>query len=89
MWQHFCGVEIKTDNDIFDEKIFNLMDFDCEQKNGIHFFYVLPFNNRRALIETTWLSNLEDLKKQNYVDELKEYIENNLKLNNDFFIDIF
>ena len=43
LWQHFCGVEIKTDNDIFDEKIFNLMDFDCEQRESVHFFYTLPF----------------------------------------------
>ena len=38
LWQHFCGVEIKTDNDIFDEKIFNLMDFDCEQRESVHIF---------------------------------------------------
>ena len=82
LYQHFYGLEIETKDLSFNNDELTLMDFDCEQKNGIHFFYVLPFNNRRALIETTWLSNLEDLKKQNYVDELKEYIENNLKLKN-------
>ena len=38
----------------------NLMDFDCDQKNSVHFFYTLPFDNRKALVETTWLSNMKD-----------------------------
>ena len=29
LWQHFCGVEIKTKENIFDDGIINLMDFDC------------------------------------------------------------
>ena len=32
LWQHFCGVEIETENNYFDENIFNLMDFDCDQR---------------------------------------------------------
>ena len=32
LWQHFCGIEIETSRDIFDDEIFNLMDFDCDQK---------------------------------------------------------
>ena len=28
LWQHFCGVEIETKKNSFDEEIFNLMDFD-------------------------------------------------------------
>ena len=32
------------------------MDFDCEQRNNVHFFYVLPFSKNKAMIETTWLS---------------------------------
>ena len=31
LWQHFCGVEIETKNNFFDDEIFNLMDFDCDQ----------------------------------------------------------
>ena len=38
LWQHFCGVEIETKNNFFDEEIFNLMDFDCEQRDSVHFF---------------------------------------------------
>ena len=41
LWQRFCGVEIETDKDFFDDEIFNLMDFACEQRNKVHFFYTL------------------------------------------------
>ena len=27
LWQHFCGVEIETPNDFFDDEIFNLNGF--------------------------------------------------------------
>ena len=32
IWQHFGGVEIETEKNVFDESIMNLMDFNCEQK---------------------------------------------------------
>ena len=58
LWQHFQGIEIETPKNIFDEEIINLMDFNCDQRNDVHFFYTLPFSKNKALIETTWLSNL-------------------------------
>ena len=80
LWQHFCGVEIKTDNDIFDEKIFNLMDFDCEQRESVHFFYTLPYTQNRALVETTWLSKMNDNSQKDYENQINNYIKNNLKI---------
>ena len=80
LWQHFCGVEIKTENDIFDEKIFNLMDFDCEQRESVHFFYTLPFTKNRALVETTWLSKINDNSQKDYENQINNYIKNNLKI---------
>ena len=59
LWQHFQGIEIETKKNIFDEEIFNLMDFNCDQKDAVHFYYTLPFSKNKALVETTWLSNLE------------------------------
>ena len=50
LWQHFQGVEIETSKNIFDDEILNLMDFNCDQKNDVHFFYTLPFKKNRALI---------------------------------------
>ena len=82
LWQHFSGIEIETSKDFFDEKIFNLMDFDCDQKNSVHFFYTLPFSKTKALIETTWISDLNNTLLNDYDIQLKDYIENKLKIKN-------
>ena len=74
LYQHFYGMEIETEDQIFDEEIVKLMDFDCDQKDGVHFFYTLPFSKNKALIETTWLSKLNHLDKNAYIEELKNYI---------------
>ena len=80
LWQHFKGVEIETQKDIFDDTILNLMDFNCDQKNNVHFFYTLPFSKNRALIETTWLSDLENKNLTDYDLQLENYIKSNLKI---------
>ena len=82
LWQHFGGVEIEVDKKIFDSEIMNLMDFDCDQKNSVHFFYTLPYSENRALVESTWLSNMLDLNENNYEDQLKNYIEKKLNIKN-------
>jgi len=80
LWQHFSGFEIETNKEFFDEEIFNLMDFDCDQKNNVHFFYTLPYSKKRALVETTWISDLKNTSIQDYDDQLTNYIKNNLKI---------
>ena len=82
LWQHFSGIEIETNKDFFDDEIFNLMDFDCDQKDSIHFFYTLPFSKTKALIETTWISDLNNNSLKDYDKQLKDYIENKLKIKN-------
>jgi len=82
LWQHFCGVEIKTKENIFDDGIINLMDFNCEQKGSVHFFYTLPFEKNKALVETTWLSKMSDNSLKDYDIQIKNYIEQNLKIKN-------
>ena len=82
LWQHFCGVEIETPNDFFDDSIFNLMDFNCEQRESVHFFYTLPYTKNKALIETTWLSKMKDGSQKDYDKQIKDYIENCLNLKN-------
>ncbi len=79
-WQHFCGVEVESKHDFFDEKIFNLMDFNCEQRNSTHFFYTLPYSKNKALVETTWLSKMNDDSQKDYDHQIKDYIENHLNL---------
>ena len=73
MYQHFYGCEIESEEDIFEEETVQLMDFNCEQINGMHFFYILPFSKRKALVETTWYSkNIKSLKE--YQIEIDEYL---------------
>jgi lycopene beta-cyclase len=80
LWQHFCGVEIETKKNFFDDEIFNLMDFDCEQRKSVHFFYTLPFTKNKALVETTWLSIMNDDSEKDYQNQIKKYLENHLNL---------
>ena len=82
LWQHFGGVEIETEKKFFDKEIMNLMDFDCDQKNSVHFFYTLPYSENRALVESTWLSDMKDETERNYQDQLTNYIEKKLKIKN-------
>ena len=82
LWQHFKGIEIQTQKDIFDDKIFNLMDFDCDQRDNVHFFYTLPFSKNKALIETTWLSKMDNKKLNDYDIQLEKYIKESLKIKN-------
>ena len=82
LWQHFCGVEIETEKEFFDDGIFNLMDFACDQRNKVHFFYTLPFAKNRALVETTWISELNNDKLKDYDEQIDDYLSNHLNIRN-------
>ena len=73
IWQHFHGIEIETNEEFFNESTVDLMDFNCDQRNNVHFFYVLPFSKNKAMIETTWLSK-EDKSLKDYESQIKNYI---------------
>ena len=77
LWQHFCGYEITTKKDCFNDETIALMDFKCEQRNNVHFFYVLPFSKNKALIETTWISKNNDDSLKDYDLQIKSYIKSN------------
>tara|TARA_E500000331_G_C17244669_1_gene708611 strand:- start:1253 stop:2314 length:1062 start_codon:yes stop_codon:yes gene_type:complete len=74
LWQHFYGIEIETNEKFFDENNLELMNFDCDQRNNVHFFYVLPFTKNKAMIETTWLSK-KNVSLKDYESQLKKYID--------------
>ena len=74
LWQHFHGIEVETNEDFFNDNTVDLMDFDCDQRNNVHFFYVLPFSKNKAMIETTWLSK-EDKSLKDYESQIKNYID--------------
>jgi len=73
LWQHFHGIEIETNEKFFNDSTVDLMDFDCDQRNNVHFFYVLPFKKNKAMIETTWLSK-ENKSLKDYESQIKNYI---------------
>ncbi len=73
LWQHFHGIEIETSEEFFNDSTVDLMDFDCDQRNNVHFFYVLPFNKNKAMIETTWLSKKDGVLKD-YESQIKNHI---------------
>ena len=52
------------------------------KKNSVHFFYTLPYSKKKALIETTWISDLNNASLKDYDIQLKDYIENKLKIKN-------
>lgn len=54
LWQHFTGIYIRTHSDYFDPTTATLMDFRTRQPvNGLSFVYVLPMDERTALVEYT------------------------------------
>ena len=54
--QHFGGWEVRTERPVFDPNVVTLMDFDTQQHDGTSFFYVLPDQPDRALVEHTMFS---------------------------------
>lgn len=69
--QRFVGWEIHTETDCFDIDVVELMDFQ-RASNGLHFFYVLPYGPRHALVESTWLSPFSH--QHDYEAELCGYL---------------
>ncbi|MCE2517828.1 MAG: lycopene cyclase [Alphaproteobacteria bacterium] len=81
MIQHFIGHEVETPRPVFDPDCAVLMDFRCDQSRGIHFIYVLPYSDRRALIESTMFSpKLED--DGFYETAIASYLKDQLKVDN-------
>jgi len=74
-WQHFYGIEIETDDYYFDDSKFCLMDFDNNCDKDVHFFYMLPFNHRKALIETTWISKNKSFNIREYMSQINGYLK--------------
>ncbi len=69
--QQFMGYELKTDSDVFDPTTVELMQFHPSAA-GLHFFYVLPYSPRNALVETTWISPASF--KPDFGAELQKFI---------------
>ena len=79
--QHFQGWVIESEKSVFNPGVGTLMDFSLSQKNGATFMYVLPTSSTEALIEYTLFSE-KVLKKEEYEIELRNYIQDVLKIEN-------
>lgn len=78
--QHFKGLVIQTEQPAFNEKEAVLMDFNIPQQNyPAAFFYMLPLENNKALVEYTVFSK-EALVARQYDEALQSYISNNLQI---------
>jgi lycopene beta-cyclase len=77
--QHFKGWMIETPQDEFDPARATFMDFRVGQQHGTTFAYMLPFTQRRALVEYT-LFTKDELTDAQYDEGLKNYIQDFLKI---------
>lgn len=69
--QQFVGWEVTTQQDVFDAQSVQLMAFEPHAR-GLHFWYVLPYNARCALVETTWVSPAD--WHPDYNAEMRNYL---------------
>jgi lycopene beta-cyclase len=74
--QQFAGWEVNTEHDAFDIGTVQLMAFEPHAK-GLHFWYVLPYSARNALVESTWISPAS--WRPDYNQELQQYLEQHLQ----------
>ncbi|HNR15701.1 MAG TPA: lycopene cyclase family protein [Chitinophagaceae bacterium] len=79
--QHFKGWVIESDKSVFEPQKATMMDFRMHQDYGTTFVYVLPFNERTALVEYT-LFTKELLPANKYDEEIRNYVETFLDIGN-------
>ena len=71
--QHFLGMEIEIEQDVFDPETAILMDFRTDQTHGLHFLYLLPLSQRKALVESTYFTS-QPLSEDMYITDIKTYL---------------
>ncbi|HMO31522.1 MAG TPA: lycopene cyclase family protein [Lacibacter sp.] len=71
--QHFFGWFIEYDTPVFDPGKAVLMDFSTVHGDNFCFYYVLPFSEKKALVECTYYSG-STLPEATYTAQLDAYI---------------
>ncbi len=71
--QHFLGINILVSDNTFNEENLTLMHF-TNEKDILHFIYVLPFSHNRALVESTVFSK-KTLSDIWYREKIEEYLK--------------
>lgn len=77
--QHFAGWVVIAPQPAFDPAAATLMDFRIAQHGECRFCYVLPFDERRALVEFTVFSP-RLLPREEYDEQIKAYLRDFLRL---------
>ncbi len=73
VWQHFKGWVIEANNQVFQPDTATFMDFRIPQNGDIRFVYILPWTEKKALVEATLFSRT--LEPEAIYDEiLSNYI---------------
>jgi len=72
--QHFRGWVIETDQDVFDSDAATMFDLRIPQDGAFRFMYILPENERKALVEYTFFSETL-LSAEEYEEGLRTYLE--------------
>jgi lycopene beta-cyclase len=76
LWQHFKGRIVSFEKSVFTNRIARLMDFNVPQYGATAFMYLLPFNDKEALVEYT-LFSVQILELPLYDRVLNDYLKNN------------
>ena len=78
IFQHFKGWEVETEKPVFTPDSFTMMDYRIKYPDATAFTYILPFTEKKALIEYTFFSPF--LTEDKVYDEmLQQYFEKILK----------
>lgn len=76
--QVFLGWEIESKTPCFDPKKVTLMDFDPFIGEETAFVYILPFNDKRGLVEYTVFTREKKIDKAFFISKLTNYIKTTL-----------
>ncbi|MFZ6053463.1 lycopene cyclase family protein [Halocola ammonii] len=79
--QHFKGWVIETEKSVFDPNSFMMMDFRLKWPESTSFTYILPFSEKKALVEFTFFSP-ELIDDSGYDKYLHKYLKEVLGVEN-------
>lgn len=85
--QHFTGWLIESEDVIFDVDQFTMMDFRVAKDEQTAFMYVLPYSEKKAMVEYT-LFTRETLQDEIYAQKLREYIGEEMGIDSYNILDI-
>lgn len=77
--QHFVGLEIEADSPVFDPSVATLMDFRIMDGPDIRFMYVLPLDEKTALVEDTFFGG-EPRPESEYLESIARYLREELEV---------